>query len=140
MTSGDGRWTAEQCWVLVGRRTEGRWSVRLCRPTEGARTWVEADWAWALQREETEGDVAGFLHSHPPGAGAEPSTRDLRTMRAWCLALGKPLLCLVEHEGRLEGRVHADDEDEGRPLGGIQLVAPGQLEIAELTRETEDGA
>jgi hypothetical protein len=131
MTSGEGCWTAEQCWVLIGGRSDGRWSVRMCRPTEGSRTWVEADWAWTLQREETQGDVAGFLHSHPPGSGAEPSARDLRTMRAWCLALGKPLLCLIEHDGSLQGSVHADEQDPGRPLGRILRVTAERLEITE---------
>jgi len=40
------------------------------------------------------GDVVGFLHTHPAGP-ASPSGPDVRTMRAWRRALGKPLLCLI---------------------------------------------
>ena len=39
------------------------------------------DGAWVLDREETHGDVVGFLHTHPDGP-ATPSQRDVRTIRA----------------------------------------------------------
>jgi proteasome lid subunit RPN8/RPN11 len=47
-----------------------------------------------MNREEKHGDVVGFLHTHPDGPAA-PSKRDLRTMRAWWSAFGKPLLYLI---------------------------------------------
>jgi hypothetical protein len=63
---------------------------------------VRFDGLWVLAREETHCDVVGFLHTHPDGPAA-PSDRDVRTMRAWCLAFGKPLLCLIESPAGLCG-------------------------------------
>ena len=56
-----------------------------------------------LAREEAHGDVHGFLHTHPVGSPA-PSQRDLRTMRAWTAAFGKPLLCLITARRGTAGR------------------------------------
>jgi proteasome lid subunit RPN8/RPN11 len=47
-----------------------------------------------LAREEGRGDVVGFLHTHPTASTA-PSRRDVRTMRAWTAAFGKPLVCVI---------------------------------------------
>jgi proteasome lid subunit RPN8/RPN11 len=108
----------EQCWVLIfadGER-EGNWRVKRRKRVRGKPASVEADWAWALAREEQYGDVAGFFHTHPPGAGTSPSARDVRTMRAWCCALGKPLLCLIAEGAQVDGYVFTDDESEGRRL------------------------
>jgi proteasome lid subunit RPN8/RPN11 len=72
-----------------------------------------------LTREEEQGDVVGFWHTHPAGSGTTPSRRDIRTMQAWCSALGKPLLCLISEEGREnEAAVYLfdNDESEGQPL------------------------
>jgi hypothetical protein len=88
--------------------------------TVGGVASVEADWGWTLAREEERGDVVGFWHTHPAGAGTAPSGRDIRTMQAWCSALGKPLLCLISEEGRGgEAAVYlfADDESEGEEAG-----------------------
>ncbi len=88
---------AEWSWVLIGKfaADAGCWRVRRRRPVRGNAVSVEADWAWALAREEQYGDVLGFWHTHPAGAGVAPSERDLRTMRAWCNAFGKPLICVI---------------------------------------------
>lgn len=105
----------EQSRVLTGRRQDGAWRLRLRRPTAGGRAWVEADWAWALEREEAHGDVAGFYHTHP-GMTAVPSARDVATMRAWVSCFGKPLLCAIEGAEGLRAYLFASDEDEGRLL------------------------
>jgi proteasome lid subunit RPN8/RPN11 len=89
----------ELSWVLVGAPSEAGWWTRACRRSRGGPAQVEADWRWAFEREETHGDLAGFLHTHPGGSGVAPSERDRRTMQAWCSALGKPLLCIIR-EGR----------------------------------------
>jgi proteasome lid subunit RPN8/RPN11 len=60
----------------------------------GGQTHVDFDWKWVLKREESKGDVAGFYHTHPPGFGSM-SGRDRRTMTAWALCFGKPLLCAI---------------------------------------------
>ena len=87
----------EQCWVLLGAYDEkdGIWHLRVRRHVSGKPASVEADWRWALDREEEVGDVAGFAHTHPAGSGTEPSERDVRTMEAWCSAFGKALVCLI---------------------------------------------
>jgi proteasome lid subunit RPN8/RPN11 len=55
---------------------------------------VAFDGRWVLEREERYQDVVGFYHTLPDGP-PKPSRRDVRTMRAWCSAFGKPLLCLI---------------------------------------------
>jgi proteasome lid subunit RPN8/RPN11 len=84
----------EHAWTLVGLRAQSSWRVRRLRRCSGSPATVTANGAWTLAREEKHGDVAGFFHTHPHGPLA-PSQRDLRTFRAWCDALGKPLLCVI---------------------------------------------
>jgi len=119
----------EECAVLVGACVDGVWLVSRQELTSGSAAAVEADWAWALHREETCGDVTGFWHTHPPGAGAGPSERDKRTMRAWCSALGKPLLCLIAQGDALGGRVFEGDEAEGKPVSTVEQIAPGRWRV-----------
>jgi proteasome lid subunit RPN8/RPN11 len=113
----------EQCWVLLG---EGRGRVWLCRrerQEEGERTRARFDGLWVLEREEGRGDVVGFLHTHPDGP-ASPSDRDVRTMRAWCLAFGKPLLCLIHSPAGLRGYRFDNDESTGEPLAVVEAFPP----------------
>ncbi len=107
----------ERCWALVGQRRGAFWLARRRRPATGEPTRVEFDAAWTLAREESRGDVVGFCHTHPCGlVGLSPV--DVRTMRAWVGALGKPLLCLIETpEGLSAFRF---DRDRSR---GAQLAA-----------------
>jgi hypothetical protein len=53
---------------------------------------------------------------------ASPSARDVRTMRAWCGAFGKPLLCLIatpEHD--VLGYRFDDSESTGEMLELVEL-------------------
>ena len=105
----------EQCWILTGKQDETfTWRFRRRQRSAGEAASVEAAWEWALRREERFGDVIGFFHTHPRGAGAQPSSRDIRTMRAWCSAVGKPLLCVIAEGKMLNGYlfVHADGKPE----------------------------
>jgi proteasome lid subunit RPN8/RPN11 len=77
-----------------------------------------------LTREETLGDVIGFLHTHPDGPDT-PSDRDVRTMRAWCLAFGKPLLCLIESPAGLRGFRFDSDESRGVRLATVERFPRG---------------
>ncbi len=108
----------EQCWILIGKRDpgSGKWRVRKRSRSRGTFASVEADWQWTLSREEEYGDVMGFYHTHPDSVGAEPSSRDVRTMRAWSSCLGKPLLCLIRSRRKTEAYVFKNDADPGRPL------------------------
>lgn len=114
----------EQCWVLLGERRGRIWLCHRERQEEGERASVRFDGLWVLEREEAHGDVVGFLHTHPDGP-ASPSDRDLRTMRAWCLAFGKPLLCLIDSPIGLCGYRFDDDESNGEPLAVIEAFSGG---------------
>ena len=108
----------EQCWILTGGydEEEAIWTVNLCRHISGDPASVEADWEWTLSREEDSGDILGFAHTHPAGANTLPSSRDIRTMRVWCSALGKPLLCLIgagDELGVPAGYIFNDDQSDG---------------------------
>jgi hypothetical protein len=116
----------EECWTLLGQRRGRVWRARAVRHVSGQPASVEADGAWALAREESRGDVLGFLHTHPMG-GTRPSARDVRTMRAWCDALGKPLLCLIRTPAALAGFVFEDVESSGTPLRDVERFARGLI-------------
>jgi proteasome lid subunit RPN8/RPN11 len=77
-----------------------------------------------LEREEKHGDIVGFLHTHPDGP-ASPSGRDVRTMRAWCGAFGKPLLCLIVDPDGVRGYRFDDDTSEGQALDIAETFARG---------------
>jgi hypothetical protein len=108
----------EQCWILIGGYDEelGLWQVHLQRQVSGQPASVEVDWKWAMSREDEYGDLVGFAHTHSAGAGTDPSPRDIRTMQAWCSALGKPLLCLIDEGDKMIHPVayeFEDDQSEG---------------------------
>jgi len=113
----------EQCWTLLGQRRGRIWFCRRVRHSSGERTSVEFDGDWVLKREEKHGDVVGFLHTHPDGP-ASPSGRDVRTMRAWCIAFGKPLLCLIASPTGVRG-YRFDAESTGEELEVVELFPRG---------------
>lgn len=92
----------EHCWPLVGKIGDSFWWAKKCEEVETAGTPVSVAFNadWVLEREKAgEGDpdfnpIVGFIHTHP-GMTAYPSSRDDRTMSAWCDCLGRDLLCLI---------------------------------------------
>jgi proteasome lid subunit RPN8/RPN11 len=114
----------EQCWTLLGWRRGRIWFGRRVRRTRGERASVGFDGAWVLEREETHGDIIGFLHTHPDGPAA-PSLRDVRTMRAWCGCFSKPLLCLIDSPDGVCGYRFDGDQLNGRKLGLVELFPRG---------------
>jgi proteasome lid subunit RPN8/RPN11 len=94
------------------------------RRSSGARASVRFDGAWVLEREERRGDVLGFFHTHPDGPTC-PSARDVRTMRAWCGAFGKPLLCLIASPEGVRGYRFDDDESKGVDLATVETFPRG---------------
>lgn len=114
----------EECWTLLGERRGRVWLARRQRHTRGERSRVLFDGAWVLDREETRDDVIGFLHTHPDGPDA-PSRRDIRTMRAWCLAFGKPLVCMIVGPAGLRAWRFDDEESSGMPLECVQAFPRG---------------
>jgi proteasome lid subunit RPN8/RPN11 len=135
MKNNIGRYTHrmnETCWTLIGEYDpfEELWRLEILHKVDGQSCSVEADWQWTLEREEQFGDVIGFCHTHPVAVGGAPSERDIRTMQAWCSALGKPLLCVIAIEslsGDIAAYLFDDDEDAGRPVGKSIQVETGQL-------------
>jgi proteasome lid subunit RPN8/RPN11 len=121
----------EEASILTGIRRGRVWLMRLQQRLEGAPASVETDWRWALEREERYHDVAGFYHTHPPAAGAAPSQRDVRTMRAWCGAFGKPLLCVIACDGHTLSTRFLDDEDSGLALPVTERFAGGIIVAVE---------
>lgn len=87
---------------------------------------VEFDGPAVLEREERKGDVIGFLHTHP-NSDAEPSRRDLRTMRAWVSAFGKPLLCVIEGIDGLAAYRFDDDASDGERLPAVEAFPRGVI-------------
>lgn len=116
----------EHCWVLTGAFDEqlATWVVTLDRHVSGEPARVEADWQWAMAREEEAGDLVGFAHTHPPGAGKSPSYQDIGTMQAWCSALAKPLLCLIDEGTDIENPVATlfqNDQDSGSEISAFRF-------------------
>src|SRR5687768_13581826 len=116
----------EESWTLVGERRGGTWRARRLRYRSGEAARVVADGAWALRREESRGDVIGFMHTHPMG-GLATSVRDVRTMRAWCDALGKPLLCVIATPSAIGAWVFQDHESLGTRIASVELRGKTQL-------------
>jgi proteasome lid subunit RPN8/RPN11 len=110
--------------MLLGQHRGRIWFCRRVRQSSGERVSVRFDGQWVLQREETHGDVVGFLHTHPDGP-ASPSQRDVRTMRAWCSAFGKRLLCLIASPEGLRGYRFDDDSSEGQALETAEMFPRG---------------
>lgn len=116
----------ERCWILLGRRQGRVWCARRVRPARGTRTRVGFDGLWVLRREECHGDVAGFYHTHPDGP-AYPSRRDVRTLRAWCSAFGKPLVCLIATPRGLTGFRFDGPASAGEPLAVVEAFPGGVI-------------
>lgn len=112
--------------MLLGQKRGRIWYCRRVRRSEGQRARVRFDGLWALAPEEKRHDVLGFLHTHPDGP-ASPSTRDVRTMRAWCRSFGKPLVCVIQSPQGLRGYRFADDEAEGVELELVEGFPRGVL-------------
>jgi proteasome lid subunit RPN8/RPN11 len=85
---------------------------------------VNFDGLGVLRREEERQDVLGFFHTHPTGP-EEPSARDVRTMRAWCSAFGKPLVCAIACPEKLAAFRFDPDSTDGVPFAEVRLFPRG---------------
>lgn len=85
----------EVCRIMVGIKKRRAMLARfLGKSYKGKRSSVEFSWRSVMRREERFGDVVGFYHTHP-GSSPTPSERDVRTLNAWVIAFGKPMLCAI---------------------------------------------
>ena len=55
----------------------------------------------------------------------------MRTMRAWCGAFGKPLLCVITSGTQTQATLFAHDEDAGHLLPITEIFAGGILVAVE---------
>lgn len=113
----------EQCWVLVGGIDGDLWWGEKAQLHEGSPASVAFDPNYAMKRDEQHGDVVGFIHTHPSFT-AHYSMRDDRTMKAWVLSLGKPLVCCILGTDGLRAWWYLNDEDppveyQAKSLRGI---------------------
>lgn len=99
----------EHMWVLLGYVEGDLWHGRMVPMSVGGPALVAFDANWVLKREEEYGDVVGFLHTHPSFT-SHYSSRDDRTMKAWCLCFGKPLACCIKGTDGLTAWWYMDDE------------------------------
>lgn len=119
----------EESWVCTGG-IEGRlWFGHLSHRSEGHPGAVEFVYKWVNEREEKQGDVVGFYHTHP-GMAASPSLRDDATMHAIITSFGKPLLCLIEGANGLKAYLYYNDEDDPIPCYSVKQF--GQLVVCIL--------
>ena len=110
----------EESWVLVGERRGSVWLARKVQYRRGKRDEVTFNARWVLRREEGKGDVIGFLHTHPPGH-AQPSARDIRTMKAWAGSFGKSMLCVIVSDDVAKAFRFDDDQSNEKALATVQL-------------------
>jgi hypothetical protein len=87
------------------------WGRSLGDNAEGSPGQVSFDHKVLFDREDAEGDVVGFYHTHPHCVGS-PSTTDYATMGAWTLSFGRALVCLIEGTDGLNAHWFVDDETE----------------------------
>lgn len=100
----------EQCWVLIGGWKDDLWWGKRVRSTEGHPVMVRFDPQYVMKREEKYGDVIGFIHTHPTFT-AQYSNIDDRTMKAWVLSFGKPLVCCIQGTDGLKAWWYLNDEE-----------------------------
>ena len=113
---------SERSWIITGFKIGKYWfgKRRMCRV--GSHGEVTFDHDWVLKRDEAKFDVLGWHHTHPSNCDAYVSPKDLGTMQAWSLCLGKPLLCLITGDNGLLGWVFEDSDSLGVPLSYIKLL------------------
>jgi proteasome lid subunit RPN8/RPN11 len=114
----------ETCWTLIGRRRGRIWYARRVGRSAGTPTTVAFDANAVLEREESCGDVLGFFHTHPH-SDPQPSRRDVDTMRAWCSAFGKPLLCVIGSRTETEAFLFEGSNSMGVRLTGVEVFPRG---------------
>jgi len=120
----------ENCWTLIGRRRGRIWYARRIRRSAGTSTTVAFDAKAVLDREEGRGDVVGFFHTHPH-SDPQPSRRDMDTMRAWCSAFGKPMLCVIAGRTETAAFRFDDSNSTGVRLTEVEMFPRGVVIAAE---------
>lgn len=131
----------EQCWVLVGGMRDDLWWGKRVKPTEGAPASVAFNPDYVTQRDDKYHDVVGFIHTHPSFT-AHYSSRDDRTMKAWVLSLGKPLVCCIIGIDGLRAWWYLNDEDppveyQAKSLRGLVFGLTPEEFFDEETNEEE---
>ena len=136
MARSSARSLVENCWTLIGRRRGRIWCARRIRRSAGTSTTVAFDAKAVLDREEDRGDVVGFFHTHLH-SDPQPSRRDVDTMRAWCSAFGKPLLCVIAGRTETAAFRFDDSNSTGVRLTKVEMFPRGVVLAAETPNAGE---
>jgi len=105
----------EECWVIVGKQNEKHWRGRRTRYSSGDPAKVNFDPLWVENREDTKGDIVGFMHTHP-NTFAYPSITDHNTMKSWVMYFGRPMLCMISGTDGLRSWWFMDHETNTAPI------------------------
>lgn len=92
--------------ALTGGRLSYYWWGYGKWPSEGQPAEVSFDHKLVM---ENESKIVGFYHTHPSFT-ATPSGTDIRTMGAWTVCFGRPLICLIDGIDGLKAYWFEDDE------------------------------
>lgn len=120
----------EEAYILLGERRNGLWLARAHWRTRGEPASVSFDWQRVLSREESHGDVVGFLHTHP-GFTPEPSRRDELTMNAWTACFGKPLICAIASADDVRAWIYFPDGSPAMKAPQITRFQNGWIVLLE---------
>jgi hypothetical protein len=122
----------EHTWVLLRKETSEE-SLHLEYLASGEPDEVKFDADKILQLDMGESEVVGFLHNHPSFT-AVLSSRDKKTMSAWSICIGKPLLCFIIGTDGLRGYLF--NEEDYTEINNFNSEILNQ-KILKVTREQE---
>lgn len=96
----------EELYILQGKSIGKFWYASTDMYTYGipAAVTFDPDYFW-----DERNKFIGWIHTHP-NMRASPSATDIATMSAWCNAMGKPMLCLIDGKDGLRAFWFIDDE------------------------------
>lgn len=132
-TAGD---AVEMCLVITGHLGKRRWRVTSFQ--SGGETLSATPCSVEIQprcltdwSNRQVDQIVGTYHTHP-NMPAVPSARDDRTMKAWVLSLGRPLVALIDGSDGLRAWWYLDDE---RPPVQAHVECIGSIPYGELPDE-----
>ncbi len=121
----------EECWIIYGKKVGKRYVGFRVYEGKGSPASVGFDWDKALKRA---GGIIGFHHTHPDGF-CRPSDRDHKTMRAWVVTEGRPLLCSITSGEKTGCWIYARNKDRKIECQPVKMKTCGSMVIAKPYKE-----